>query len=388
MPAGESSVSDSAVSKVLIVGGGVGGLALANGLAAGGVEVEVVERDPRTSGSSIGLWSFSIRAFKKLGLKDELLAIGAVSKTLENFDLQGNLIDVVDYNEIPLAPGQPAQVMVSRPALAAMLDRNARARGARIRHHVTFDAVEEKEGGIEVSFTDGTRGTYDLLVGADGVFSTVRRELLGIQLQPRRAATGNWQATVPLDKDLGIRNPTYWSGGTRQSFQLYPSGTSGWAVSVGDVLLERPSTDEAVRERVCERLSAIDVPQARSVHKLVASGELVMEFRRVHWLLVQPPWFRGRIVLLGDAVHGAPPNLGGGASMAMEDAAVLTDALLRHSSLPRALDNYMGRRWGRIENVYNKSYQAQIMTQVDGKKYFSVNSPILRKVLATLNVEP
>src|SRR5690606_26337468 len=79
MSAIEQSVAGGAVSRELIVGGGVSGLALANGLAADGVHVEVVERNPRTSGTAIGLWSFSIRALEKLGLKNALLATGAVS---------------------------------------------------------------------------------------------------------------------------------------------------------------------------------------------------------------------------------------------------------------------------------------------------------------------
>jgi 2-polyprenyl-6-methoxyphenol hydroxylase-like FAD-dependent oxidoreductase len=387
MSAIEPSVTGGAVSRVLIVGGGVSGLALANGLAAAGIHVEVVERNPRTSGSAIGLWSFSVRAFEKLGLKDELLAAGAVSEKLETFDPRGNLVQTVDYAEIPIAPGQPAQVMVSRPALAAMFDRVARARGAHIRHHVTFETVHETKDGVEVTFTDGTSGKYDLLVGADGVFSTVRRELFGNPLEPRRAATGNWQTTVP-NKDLGIRNPVYWVGEGSGSFMLYPSGLDRCATGLSDTLTERPPTPEAEKARVCELLSAFDVPQARYVQQLVEAGEVVMEFRRVHWLLVQPPWFRGRMVLVGDAVHASPPNLGGGASMAVEDAAVLADALIRHDSLPDALANYMARRWARIENVYNKSYRAKVMSEVDPGKYFSVNSPILREVLASLRVDP
>lgn len=387
MLAVEPSVTGGAVSRVLIVGGGISGLALANGLSAAGVHVEVVERAPRTSGASIGLWGFSVRAFEKLGLKSELLASGAVSEKLENHDAQGNLVSVVDYAEIPIAPGQPSQVMIARPVLAALLDRVARERGAHIRHHVTFQTVRETEDGVEVTFTDGTSGKYDLLVGADGVFSSVRRDLLGIPLQPRRAPTGSWQATV-TNKDLGIKNPTLWNGDEGRSFMLYPSGLGYCATGLSDDLAERPPTPEAEKARVCERLSAFDVPQARYVQQLVETGEIVMEFRRVHWLLVQPAWFRGRIVLVGDAVHASPPNLGGGASMAVEDAAVLTDALTRNTNIPDALDNYMARRWGRIEQVYNQSYKAKVMYDVDHQKYFSVNSPILREVLGGLCVEP
>ena len=169
---------------------------------------------------------------------------------------------------------------------------------------------------------------------------------------------------------------------------LYPCGNDACATGLSDNLSERPPSPEAEKARVCELLSAVDVPQARYVQQLVESGEITMEFRRVHWLLVQPPWFRGRIVLVGDAVHASPPNLGGGASMAVEDAAVLADALTRHSDLQNALDNYMARRWARIENGYNNSYQAQVMSSVDPQRDFSVNSPILREVLASLRVEP
>ncbi|QDZ12758.1 FAD-dependent monooxygenase [Devosia ginsengisoli] len=239
MSAVEPSGSVGAVSRVLIVGGGVSGLALANGLTAAGVHVEVAERNPRTSGSAIGLWSFSIRALEQLGLKDELLASGAISEKLENFDARGNLTKVVDYAEIPIAPGQPGQVMISRPDLAAMLDRNARARGAHIKHHVTFETVRETQDGVEVTFTDGTSGKYDLLVGADGVFSTVRRDVLDIQQAPRRAANGTWQATVP-NKDIAVKNPSLWSGEGFRSFQLYPSGRDRCAISLSDILLERP----------------------------------------------------------------------------------------------------------------------------------------------------
>lgn len=389
MSAIEPSVTGGAVSRVLIVGGGISGLALANGLSAAGVHVEVVERSPtiRTSGASIGLWGFSVRAFEKLGLKSELLASGAISEKLENFDVQGNLTSTVNYAEIPAAPGQPQQVMIARPVLAAMLDRFARERGAHIRHDVTCQTVHDTEDGVEVSFTDGTSGKYDLLVGADGVFSSVRRDVLGITREARRAATGSWQATIP-NKDLGIKNPSLWTGDKKRSFMLYPSSHGTCAAGIGDSLTERPPTPEAVIARVCEQLSTFDVPEARYVQQLVQTGEVVMEFRRVHWLLVQPPWFQGHAVLIGDAVHAAPPNLGGGGSMAVEDAAVLTDALTRHSNIPDALDNYMSRRWSRIENVYNKSYVAKVMVEVDNKRYFSINSPIARDVLASLTVDP
>ena len=195
-----------AVNNVLVVGGGLAGAATAIHLAEAGVAVDLVEIKPEPSalGSGITLQGNALRESGPLGVWDEVQAAGyAFDVTgLRAPDPAGTLVA-----EIPDAktggPDLPAAMGMPRPELARILLDRAAEVGVKVRFGTTFTELAQDDAGVDVTFSDGSTGRYDLVVGADGVRSWTRRAL-GIDLETRSVGMGIWRAFGPRP---GQRHP-------------------------------------------------------------------------------------------------------------------------------------------------------------------------------------
>ena len=162
--------------RVLVVGGGIGGLSAAIALRQREVDVDIVEINPRWDVYGVGIIQpgNAIRALDALGLAEQAVAQGYAMKGSRFHDSQGNLLGEVPALDL-LGPRYPAMNGLTRPKLHALFQEAVKASGADVRLGMTVDRVGE-DGGVELS--DGSAGEYDLIVGADGIHSKVREPRL------------------------------------------------------------------------------------------------------------------------------------------------------------------------------------------------------------------
>lgn len=357
----------TAVSKVAIAGSGVAGLAAAIQLAKAGVAVDVFEAKPELSalGSGISLQGNAIRVFDALGAWDEIRAAGY---TFEGLNLRApgpgapvvaNLPDVKSGG-----PDYPAQMGMERPELARILFQHAEKAGARIRFAARVTGLQQTEGDVEVFVNDESAGRYDLLIGADGVNSTVR-ELVGIETTPEPTGMGIWRAFVsrPADverTELYYGGPVYIAGYT-------PTGEDTMYAFLVEKAQDRTGvSDEEATRIMLEESRAYDGPWNAIRADLEKGAHANYTWFTKH--LVEGGWNRGRVVVIGDAAHSCPPTIAQGAAQGLEDALVLTELLVERDELDGALwDEFHGRRVPRATAVVEASVQLG-QWQIDGDR--------------------
>src|SRR5690348_120566 len=163
--------------RALVVGGGIGGLSATLALRPHGVEVEVVERNPEWSVYGVGIIQpgNALRALHSLGLAEACVAAGHPILASRTF-LADGVTEVAHSPFPPLVPGLPPGNGLPRPRLHEILTSRVRESGATVRLGVTVTRIENDATGVIATLSDGSRGSWDLLVGADGLYSQVRTE--------------------------------------------------------------------------------------------------------------------------------------------------------------------------------------------------------------------
>ena len=203
----------TAVHKVAVAGSGVAALATAIQLAKAGVEVDVFEAAPALSalGSGISLQGNALRVFDALGAWDEIREAGYVFEGLHlrapgpGAPVVAQLPDVKSGG-----PDYPAAMGMPRPDLARILFAHAEKAGANIRFGAKVTGIQQSDAGVEVFVNDESAGVYDLLVGADGLNSTVR-QLIGIETKPEPTGMGIWRSFVSRPAEVE-RSELYYGG--------------------------------------------------------------------------------------------------------------------------------------------------------------------------------
>jgi len=334
--------------RVLIVGGGVAGLALAPMLARNGVAVKVIEREPAwpTAGTGIYLPGNAARALRVLGLEAQV-AFRAVEIARQRFcDHRGRLLCEVDVADLWADVG-PC-LALHRADLHTLL-REA-AGEVPIRIGLAVDRIAQRDDIVSVEFNDRTSGDYDLVVGADGVHSAVRRLTLETTAAlPRPVGQVGWRFVAPRPAEV-----TTWSVmlGRGTAFLTLPlAGDRVYCYC--DVASDH---DTAGRDpaRLNELFHEFADPAATLLAALDAAAD-------IHASVIEEValdrWAHDRVVLIGDAAHATSPNMAQGTAMALEEALVLADCLLRIPAIPGAIAAFEARRRPRTEWVRAQTHR-------------------------------
>ncbi|WP_439381124.1 FAD-dependent oxidoreductase [Amycolatopsis lexingtonensis] len=342
----------TAVNTVLVVGAGLAGTGTAILLAARGVTVDLVEADAGISalGSGITLQGNALRVLRDLGVWEAARAEGYC------FDSVGlRAPDGTVLAEIPDArtggPDLPATLGMPRPALARILIDRARDSGVKL--HFGLSVTGLGEAG-DVTFSDGSTGRYDLVVGADGIRSTVRR-LLGIEIGPRPTGMGIWRAFGPRPASITRTDLCY--GGPCHIAGYCPTGENSLYAYLVEDARDRSGLGPVERLETMRQLaSAYHGPWDEIRAALDDPDRIHYTWFETH--VLPAPWHRGRVVLIGDAAHSCPPTLAQGGAQALEDAAVLAELLTGHDVVDERLwAAFTDRRHARAKAVVDASNQ-------------------------------
>lgn len=349
----------TAVTKVAIAGTGVAGLAAAIQLAKAGVVVDVYEAKPDlvALGSGISLQGNALRSLDALGVWESVRVAGYPFDGLTLRAPGPGAPIVAQLPDVKSGGGAyPAGMGIARPALARILFDRAQQVGANLRYGARITGLNETDTGVEVS-VDGTAeivGTYDLVIGADGLHSTIR-ELIGIDTKPQPTGMGIWRAFVSRPSEverteLFYGGPVYIAGYT-------PTGEdSMYAILVGDAADHFAATEDEARAIMLEQSRAYDGPWNSIRSDLEAGAKAHYTWFTTH--LVEEPWNRGRVVIIGDAAHSCPPTIAQGAAQGLEDALVLTELLTARDAVDEDLwSTFHARRLPRAKMVVEASVQ-------------------------------
>src|SRR3954453_7912876 len=346
-----------AVNSVLVVGSGHAGAATAIHLAARGVAVDLVEIKPEVAalGSGITLQGNALRELRSLGVWDQVQEHGFA------FDVTGFRAPAPAGSvlfEVPYAktggPDLPAVMGMPRPELAQILVDRATEVGVKVRLGTTFTELAQDDDGVDVTFADGSTGRYDLLVGADGLRSWTRRAL-GINLETRSVGMGIWRAFGP--RPASVTRTDLYYGGPSYIAGYCPTGEDSLYAYIVEDAQDRSALSPEEQLATMKALSqAYHGPWDEIRETLTDPSRVNYTWFETH--VLDAPWNRGRVVLIGDAAHTCPPTLAQGAAQAREAAAVLAELPLDRDPLDQPLwDGFHARRVERARTVVESSNQ-------------------------------
>ncbi len=342
--------------RVLIVGSGIAGQTLACALAKRAIACDLVEIKPRFDivGAGMYVQGAALRAFKDIGVVDAIVAGG--SSLPGDFSLvcdeQGNELARPHYPRAA-GPQVPAVVPIRRKVLHDILAGAVAARGIAVRMGTSVEAIEMAGERVKVRFTDGSRDAYDLVVGADGVRSRVRGLVFGAT-EPEFTGYSNWRVILPRPPEV---ERTLWMMGRGKSFGIIPIAAD--LVYIGGVTKE-PGNPRYERERLpalCrEKFAEFGGLAPRLLAQVREPAQVV--YTPIEEVLLAPPWYRGRALVLGDAAHAGTPFWAMGASMAIEDSVLLAMLLERDADIDAVLPKWMDKRYARCLFVQQGSMES------------------------------
>lgn len=349
------------VARILIVGAGIAGLSLAAALDRRGYHAELVERSREwpAVGAGIITQANGVRVLRALGVGEAISQNAVVLRRWSFVDQQGEPLcetDLVDmWGEVGPCLG------ISRVKLQAGL----RSAAAQVPHRlgVSLTTLRPHPTSVSAGFSDGTTGEYDLVVGADGIHSTVRKLAVNASSSPQYGGTMVRRSIVDA-RPPGIVDNILIVMGEGAFFGVAAIGddsTYGFGAVGGDRFAD-PLAGRL--ERFRRRFSDFGGPIPAYLAALRSDEQV--HVGPIEWVELNE-WHRGRVVLVGDAAHAGPPHMTEGGCMAMEDGLVLAEVLHDEESVERALETYVRRRRPRTNWVQEQSrVAAQAWVQPSG----------------------
>ena len=337
-------------ARAIIIGGGIGGVTAGIALQQAGIDVIMLERaeELQEVGSGLPLWTNALSALQKLGLAEAIEAIGIPATAVKVSNWRGGILADLRSEDLFKELGTISTVVHRAELLAALLN--------------AFDQEKVQLGATCVGFRQDTEHVYarlaggqelsaDVLIGADGLHSTIRAQLFGAQ-KPTYAGYTCWRGVADIDgTGLGT-----WTWGKGYQFGITPmtKDRAYW--------FAQRYTPEGMQDKECGRKCEVlelfndwhdpipRVIQATKEEHILRNDVYEQKHLR--------HWSHGRVTLLGDAAHAMTPNLGQGACLAIEDAVVLATCLKTTSDVVSALKLYETLR---IRRTYSIAQFARLM---------------------------
>jgi FAD-dependent urate hydroxylase len=339
----------------LVIGGGIAGPVAAMALQRAGIQATVYEAHPRGAegiGIFLTLASNGIDALRTIDADKRAVAAGFPTPGILLRSSTGKHLGTARTG-LSLPDGITSHTMKRADLYQAIRD-EATARGIVVKHGKRLVDAEPAGDGVRAVFEDGSDATGDVLIGADGVHSAVRRLIDPDAPAPTYVGLvnlGGYARGVHVDAEPGSYTLIF---GKRAFFGylLAPDGEVWWFANV-------PRSDEPARGEVeaitaqawQRRLAELYAEDSGPAVRLVQASEIASKASSIHSIPHLPVWHRGRMVVIGDAAHAPTPTSGQGASLAAEDAVVLAKCLRDLPDAQQAFARFEALRRPRVERI-------------------------------------
>ncbi len=362
----------------MVVGGGIGGLTAAIALGRAGVEAAVFERaeELREIGAGISLWSNAVKALKKLGVYDAIREAGGAELGGEIRSWRGERISEITADQLRSRFGDANLALHRADLQGALL---AALPQGTVRLGAEFVGFAEDGAGVVARFTGEREERGDLLIGADGLDSSVRAQLFG-RSTPRYAGYTAWRGIADVGyglvpDELGLN---LWGRGSEFGLVSIGRGRFYWFATRNAPEGEAESAAGRKRE-VLDLLRGWYEPARTAVEATEESRILRNDIYDRDPL---ERWGAGRVTLLGDAAHPMTPNLGQGACQAIEDAVVLARCLGDGGEVVSSLRLYEARRIPRTADVVRRSRRVGRILQLENPLLCRLRDAVARRTSA------
>jgi 2-polyprenyl-6-methoxyphenol hydroxylase-like FAD-dependent oxidoreductase len=329
-------------NKILIAGGGPGGLTLALALRQAGLQPVVYERSPASweTGSGLTLWPNAMRALDRIGIGAAVRALSVPLDGIAMARADGATLFSVERSTMEARFGGAGWALLRAELMDLLIEKLGMEY---IEKGRTCTGFEQNESAVTALFDDGSKAHGSVLIGADGLHSTIRSHLIGPKAL-HYCGYGVWRgvAHFNLPADAGVTVL-----GRGQQFGMFPVSKNRvyWFAS------SKGLKGESERLPICKNtLFARFQSWYAPIPELIEStDEIAILYNDSYDMDALPTWTLGRVALLGDAAHPAAPTLGQGACQAIEDAVVLADSLNKSANVTSSLRAYQARRSARAQ---------------------------------------
>lgn len=345
------------ISNIVIIGGGIGGMCAAIQCRKQGYYVDLVEqRDTlKPLGAGISLSAATLRALKEIGVIDKVLDIAGSYSVFEVFTAEGHKI-----MQAPILPAIGAEDLINhnagilRTKLAEILENHLRELGVNVILSKTVEKFQNRANGIDIQLTgDRDWRSYDLLIGADGIHSKVRKEIYPEYNGLNFTQQGSWRIMIPRY----FEHLTMFVGKTLKAGMTPINKDESYLFVLDHHKKDVPIPQRDLPKRLSQLLGEFGNPLTSVKQKIDEGdiGENEIIYRPLYTHLIQDDWYKDRIVLLGDAVHSTTPHLASGAGLAIEGSIILAQELAQAETVEAAFKAYQARHFYRAELVISSS---------------------------------
>lgn len=365
--------------KVIIAGGGIGGLTTAIALQQRGITCTVYDAAPanKALGAGIMLGANAMNVFDKLGIGNTLREQGVLFGQLNIASYKGTILQSINNNLLHEKYGS-ATYAIHRAALQQQLINTLYTP---VQWGKRCIKVEQDENSVTAYFDDGTTATGDVLVAADGVRSIIREQHV-VKARYRYSGQTCWRAIVPVNlpaAEMAATSEVWGRGnGLRAMFtQVGPGQVYFWVTKCLPAGRQIPP-EEAL---ALIRHELRDFPgYMQTLLQHLQPGALIHS--DLYDIAPLHQWYKGRIVLLGDAAHATTPNLGQGAGQAIEDAYVLAKCLSLEKNIASAFEKYRHLRMKRVHTLVNLSWKIAKATNWKNPLMVALRNGIMKNIPA------
>jgi 2-polyprenyl-6-methoxyphenol hydroxylase-like FAD-dependent oxidoreductase len=339
--------------KILIIGGGIGGLTTTIALQRLGFDAHVYESAAEVQPVGKGIWvpTNAMLVLERFGLSDSVVRSGVPLERIEVHDKKDGVLLRLNLQQVK-AKYRHTTVSIHRAELHRVLLEHVRPDTFHLGKRCT--GLTQAQDGVTVQFQDGTQVEGDVLVGADGIHSVIRRALFpDVALRYSGQTCYRGIATMELPPSLARTCWEVWGGESRFGFSALGSRQVYWFAPM-TAPAGSAEREETLSEQLAERYAGFPAPIPDIIERTPVAETIRTD---LYDFLPCTRWWQGRVILLGDAAHAMTPNLGQGGAQAIEDAFLLAHKLSSYGIISEAFREYERLRMPKVRRMVHTAWR-------------------------------